>query len=89
MEKENITPANSPEPDNISRAARNMGIASFFFGVVLLSITTLKLVKIYKNSHNGMHCRESKVAQICGILSLILWVGIIGFAVYAFMRYTK
>lgn len=89
MDMDNNKELSTPSPDNISRAARNMGIASFFFGVILLSLMTLKLVKLYKDSHNGQHCSQSKVAQICGVISLILWIGIIGFAIYAFLMYTK
>lgn len=84
---ENNNTDNSPKPDDVALAAKRMGIISFFFGVVLLSITTLKLVKVYKQNHNGSHCKETKTAQICGILSLILWIGIIAFAIIAYINY--
>lgn len=88
MESQNNLENYEPKPDDISRVARNMGIISFFFGVVILSIITLKLVKEYKRTHNGKHCKQSKVALICGIISLIIWTAIIAYAViYCYIWY--
>lgn len=78
----------NPAPDDLSRAARNMGIASFFFGMIILSLLTIKLASTYKKNNGGRHCGQSKAAMICGIASLVIWTGIIAWAVIAFWTYT-
>lgn len=62
-------------PDDIASSARTVGIISFFFGVIFLSIVAIRLANTYKQYNNGKHCGKSLAGLICGILSLILWVG--------------
>ena len=59
------------QADDLAKACRNMGIASFFFGVILFSIFTIRLCYVYKKQY-GSHCKESRTGLICGILSLII-----------------
>ena len=62
-------------PDDIASSARTVGIISFFFGVIFLSIVAIRLANPYRRYNNGKHCGKSLSGLICGILSLILWAG--------------
>ena len=62
-----------PQPNGISLAAMICGIAGFFTGYGV-SIAALILSNIYKNKHNGQHCKQSRIGFTCGLISLILWI---------------
>lgn len=64
---------NVPNPDDIADSARRVGIISFFFGVIFLSVVAIRLAIVYKKYNNGRHCGRSLAGLICGIISLILW----------------
>lgn len=76
------------QADDLAKACRNMGIASFFFGVILFSIFTIRLCNVYKKQY-GSHCKESKAGLICGILSLIVWTIGITLGVLWYLNYSK
>ena len=76
------------QADSLARACRNMGIASFFFGVILFSIFTIRLCYVYKKQY-GSHCTESRTGLICGILSLIVWTIGITLGILWYLDYSK
>lgn len=60
------------QPNGISLAAMICGIAGFASGYGV-SIAALILANIYKNKHNGQHCKQSSIGFKCGLASLIIW----------------
>ena len=74
--------------DWLRQGGFNMGIASFFFGVILFSIFTIRLCYVYKKQY-GSHCKESRTGLICGILSLIVWTIGITLGVLWYLNYSK
>ena len=76
------------QADDLAKACRNMGIASFFFGVILFSIFTIRLCCVYKKQY-GSHSKESKAGLICGILSLIIWTIGITLGILWYLNYSK
>ena len=73
-------------PDDIAKSARTVGIISFFFGVIFLSIAAIRLATTYKRYNNGKHCGKSLTGLICGISSLVIWVGgIIALLIWYFL----
>lgn len=72
--------------DEYSKTAKTFGIVSFFFGVILLSIFTIRLANHYKKEHNGYHCKDSQCAFICGVTSLIIWIALISAGLYFGLR---
>ena len=49
------------QADDLAKACRNMGIASFFFGVILFSIFTIRLCYVYKKQYGAIVKNQEQV----------------------------